>query len=341
MSSQLRFRHKAAARVFGPLWKSAIGDCPACQEEHEVSFRTKQVIGSKVPVRYFCEVSGIVVRTLCRTTHRIEEADPSLIRAYSIRNPDDGSSVFGVAVVAALAVLVIVLSYFVLLGGPLTRNPEAWGQSGDFVGGWLNPILSFLALLALLRTIRLQSRELQDSRFELRLSSRALTLQATSVRNNHEETVLFAQIVRLRSLLDQAPHRKLDSLIVDVLADMPLMQKYRLDPKTCDHSELPTQDDVHAWQSRIQDRAAGSGSRSELQIANRLFDDICARCIRLESLIGEGGAASIDYHSSLSAMLADEEIAFLLCTSLGSSSSFSVRSRFDSQFLGGFVGAAD
>ena len=44
------------------------------------------------------------------------------------------------------------------------------GSWGDTVGGLLNPIFSFLALLGLLWTIRLQSNELTLSRKELEFS---------------------------------------------------------------------------------------------------------------------------------------------------------------------------
>jgi len=47
------------------------------------------------------------------------------------------------------------------------------GTFGDFVGGTLNPILSFLALLALLLTLAIQIRELKETRRELELSRRA------------------------------------------------------------------------------------------------------------------------------------------------------------------------
>lgn len=50
---------------------------------------------------------------------------------------------------------------------------EALGLSGDFLGGVLNPILSFFSFLALLFTLRLQRRELTATMEELKKSTEA------------------------------------------------------------------------------------------------------------------------------------------------------------------------
>lgn len=51
------------------------------------------------------------------------------------------------------------------------------GQWGDFFGGFLNPILTFITFMGVLITIVLQQRELKESREELRRSAEALVLQ--------------------------------------------------------------------------------------------------------------------------------------------------------------------
>lgn len=51
------------------------------------------------------------------------------------------------------------------------------GQWGDFFGGFLNPILTFVTFMGVLITIVLQQRELKESREELRRSAEALILQ--------------------------------------------------------------------------------------------------------------------------------------------------------------------
>ena len=51
------------------------------------------------------------------------------------------------------------------------RRAEALGLSGDFLGGVLNPILSFFSFIALLFTLRLQRRELTATMEELKKST--------------------------------------------------------------------------------------------------------------------------------------------------------------------------
>ncbi|MBX8528509.1 putative phage abortive infection protein [Pseudomonas cichorii] len=60
---------------------------------------------------------------------------------------------------------------------------EHWGQFGDYFGGVLNPILSFLALVAVVRGLRFQSEELKSARAE---AQSALSIQ-------QEQTKIFKQ----------------------------------------------------------------------------------------------------------------------------------------------------
>ncbi len=46
----------------------------------------------------------------------------------------------------------------------LSKDAVRWGTFGDFVGGTLNPILSFLALVVLLKTYSSQREELEDTK---------------------------------------------------------------------------------------------------------------------------------------------------------------------------------
>lgn len=51
-----------------------------------------------------------------------------------------------------------------------SKTAEHWGQIGDFVGGILNPALSFIAFLTLLYTLKIQSDELKEAREESRIA---------------------------------------------------------------------------------------------------------------------------------------------------------------------------
>ena len=68
---------------------------------------------------------------------------------------------------------------------------QYWGQLGDFFGGLLNPLLSFMALMAVLYTIKLQREELKEAREENRLSNKIQDKQTEIFERQNFESVLF------------------------------------------------------------------------------------------------------------------------------------------------------
>lgn len=76
----------------------------------------------------------------------------------------------------AVAIVSIVLATWKVRSAPAAAL-TALGQSGDFFGGMLNPILTFLTFLALLYTLVLQRTELQESRVQFKRSADALSEQ--------------------------------------------------------------------------------------------------------------------------------------------------------------------
>lgn len=62
---------------------------------------------------------------------------------------------------AALAVFALAAAYIFLFNSErlpgLTRDPAVLGQLGDYVGGLLNPVLSFISVLLLIRSLTLQN----------------------------------------------------------------------------------------------------------------------------------------------------------------------------------------
>ena len=91
----------------------------------------------------------------------------------------------------------------------LNENAEQRGQWGDFFGGTLNPLLTFLTFVGLLFTIFLQQRELNLSRDELALtreelkrSSDALESQNESLVQQRFETTLFNMISLLNEIIN-------------------------------------------------------------------------------------------------------------------------------------------
>lgn len=63
------------------------------------------------------------------------------------------------AIVVAVVVIYVYSSHF----GKIEGNHERWGQFGDYFGGVLNPIFSFLGLIAIVTTYWLQTRQLRQA----------------------------------------------------------------------------------------------------------------------------------------------------------------------------------
>lgn len=122
-----------------------------------------------------------------------------------------GRLLWGIVALAVLAAAVSARVYFVHLGGlPISdSDPAGWGQLGDYFGGLLNPVFSFLTILALVLTLILQSRELKLSREELELSRTELRNSAEALRGQNKaidrqsfEQTFFAWINNYRQFLD-------------------------------------------------------------------------------------------------------------------------------------------
>ncbi|WP_395763624.1 putative phage abortive infection protein [Stutzerimonas balearica] len=80
--------------------------------------------------------------------------------------------ILAMAIILCLFVATLVTTHFQfgidipLLAISNSNTAEHWGQIGDFVGGILNPALSFTAFLTLLYTLKIQSDELKEAREE-------------------------------------------------------------------------------------------------------------------------------------------------------------------------------
>jgi uncharacterized protein with PQ loop repeat len=105
---------------------------------------------------------------------------------------------------------IIFIRYFTHFYGHLSNSKTDWGTFGDFIGGTLNPILSFLSLIALLTTIVLQSKELELTRKELTLTRDELERSASAqeetkkILDKQYETLTRQQFeTTFFSLLDQ------------------------------------------------------------------------------------------------------------------------------------------
>jgi uncharacterized membrane protein len=107
-----------------------------------------------------------------------------------------------VFVSAVVVVAAVFLFYFLNFKGGLTLEHDRWGTFGDFVGGTLNPILSFFALTALLLTIVLQNRELEATREEMSQSRIAAQDQVAHFKNESKKADVYKTIQVLENRLE-------------------------------------------------------------------------------------------------------------------------------------------
>ena len=106
-------------------------------------------------------VVGFVVYGLFRVGHR---------KYIQLRDSTDGANRLRTLIYLVPAVFLGVLSlpvFFYIANfreSDIASSAAEWGQFGDYIGGLLNPIFGFSSLLALLYTIRIQSKELSLTR---------------------------------------------------------------------------------------------------------------------------------------------------------------------------------
>ncbi len=89
------------------------------------------------------------------------------------------------------AVLIALANFFVFLWLNSSEKIAELGQSGDFFGGWTNPILTLMTFIGVLFTIQLQHEELALTRSEIKRQGDALEKQ------NFEST--FFQMLNLHN----------------------------------------------------------------------------------------------------------------------------------------------
>ena len=93
-------------------------------------------------------------------------------------NRNLSSLLTGILVAASVSILVVVAFYVSNFSLGLSPKADVWGQFGDYIGGTLNPILSFLALISLLVTLWVQSQSLDTARKQIAQQTEVASLSA-------------------------------------------------------------------------------------------------------------------------------------------------------------------
>lgn len=103
------------------------------------------------------------------------------------------------AAAAALLLFGVFASYLLQfhfkLGYGISDDPAVWGQLGDYFGGLLNPMLSFISLVLLIKSLTLQNQANQDLRNEISNTRKSERLRSFEVQ-------LFNMIDSQRASLD-------------------------------------------------------------------------------------------------------------------------------------------
>ncbi|UZT77039.1 putative phage abortive infection protein [Ectopseudomonas chengduensis] len=119
---------------------------------------------------------------------------------------------------------------------PHAEELQYWGQIGDFIGGVLNPLLSFLALMAVLHTIKIQRHELKEAREEAKLANTIQNKQTEVFERQNFESVLF----RLFDVHNKITDRILNTKKYSDSAFQKLLSSFKSELAELDNAEQPT-----------------------------------------------------------------------------------------------------
>lgn len=131
----------------------------------------------------------------------LDKKYPSFEKLFSDSSSEDNKPSLNKALFKVLSFAVISAAAILLIDMALITFTDRGGVFGDFLGGVLNPILTFFTLFGLIVTIVIQRQELRLSRHEYEKTADALSTQAI-------ETTFF-------NILD-LHHKIVDNLKVDL-----------------------------------------------------------------------------------------------------------------------------
>lgn len=141
---------------------------------------------------------------------------------------------------------------------------EYMGQVGDFFGGVLNPLLSFMALIAVLFTIKMQSQELKEAKEETRIANRIQDKQTAVFERQNFESVLFrlldvhgqlAERIRTPGRLGEGDRFK---SVVDNIIDLAQMDDVPLKTRRSDFGDVDSWTKQRAHRDKLNSDGAAS-----------------------------------------------------------------------------------
>ena len=134
--------------------------------------------------------------------------------------------------IVLIGIFLIVIYYLKFKGPEFLIKPELWGSLGDFIGGILNPIISFCTLMVAYQVWKLQKEESKNTRKAIEDQAKTLeqqrqTQQFFNLLNLRKET-LESTNVFLNNSLDvekKAFEKALENLLSNCFSDEALFKK--------------------------------------------------------------------------------------------------------------------
>lgn len=77
--------------------------------------------------------------------------------------------------------LIYFVRFFIVLGDEVSKEPSVWGQFGDYAGGALNPLLSFITIVLLIKSLSLQHEANSSLKKEIKNSKKTEKLRSFEV----------------------------------------------------------------------------------------------------------------------------------------------------------------
>ena len=122
-----------------------------------------------------------------------------LHRIFQLRVQMIKSIITPIATIILICSLAPLAYYFNFGHLSISDKPENWGVFGDYIGGILNPILSFSAFIGVLITVLLQRSQLQQTHSQLTMTKEELELTRVELKRSAEAQAQQIESVNIQN----------------------------------------------------------------------------------------------------------------------------------------------
>ncbi|EIU2834820.1 TPA: hypothetical protein L4810_006776 [Pseudomonas aeruginosa] len=103
---------------------------------------------------------------------------------------------FSPVILAAAFLALVWAIYYANFGGAPSKNPGNWGVFGDYTGGVLNPLLNFITIYLLIKSLNFQEKQIEIARSEAEEARNDLAeaRRNEALRSYESSLLTFAQV---------------------------------------------------------------------------------------------------------------------------------------------------